>query len=282
MNYNEMWRSLTAVYDDSEAKAVVRMLLEERYGLSLADVLTGGIDSIDDIQKEQLGRDFIRLQQGEPVQHVLGYAFFSGHRFKVTPDTLIPRPETEELVNAVTKFGEHVTGYENTLYLLDIGTGSGCIAISLALEHPHWQVSACDISDEALAVARQNANDLNTKVSFFHADILAPNALDGSWNIIVSNPPYICEREKADMHDNVLQHEPHTALFVPDDDPLLFYRAIAHYAARSLHQNGMLFFEINPLYAAQTAVMMHKEGFTDIETVTDQFGRQRFVIGKKV
>ena len=304
MNYNELWHKLTALYDAGEAKAIVRMLLEERYGMSFADILGGALDAIDNEKQQQIMHDMDRLQQGEPIQHVLGYAWFYGRKFMVTPDVLVPRPETEELINLVKNNFSSLPPFPSEARLpvafplsskiLDIGTGSGCIAITLALEYPDWQVAACDISEKALEVARNNAETLGAKIDFIHADILQyslssllsfpltrlPVAFPPSsnkWDIIVSNPPYICEREKNDMHQNVLQHDPHLALFVPDDDPLLFYRAIAHYATNSLRKGGALFFEINPLYAADIAALLHQEGFRNIETHEDQYRKQRFV-----
>lgn len=294
MTYYELWRTLTPLYEDAEAKAIVRMLLEDSYELSYTDIVCSEFSGIN---IEQLQHDVSLLQQGVPVQHILGHAFFCGRRFNVNPNVLIPRPETEEIIELVkeavlnTQTSDITTKYSasslpfHTPTLLDIGTGSGCIAITLALELPCVSVSAMDISEEALTTARQNANSLGAEVDFFKADILntasayshSPLSADSKWDIIVSNPPYICHKEKDAMHVNVLNNEPHNALFVPDDNPLLFYRAIAHYAHSALNNGGLLFFEINSLYASETKDMLYIEHFRSVDTYNDRFGKPRFI-----
>lgn len=287
MTYTSLWHRLTGVYPATEAQAVVRMLLEELAGLSLADLYAGGIDRLDDAQRQQIERGMARLEDGEPVQYVLGRASFCGRSFAVAPGVLIPRPETEELCRLIMN-----THPSESLNILDIGTGSGCIAITLALEMPDAEVEAVDISPEALAIAEANAARLGAKVSFHQYDILSEESLHlgrgrgwvapstPKYDIIVSNPPYICERERADMERNVLDYEPHTALFVPDDDPLLFYRAIGQKALTMLAPGGILCFEINPLYCDQLIELLRSQCYGEVEAVSDSFGKRRFVTAK--
>ena len=287
MTYTSLWHRLTGVYPATEAQAVVRMLLEELAGLSLADLYAGGIDRLDDAQRQQIERGMARLEVGEPIQYVLGRASFCGRSFAVAPGVLIPRPETEELCRLIMN-----THPSESLNILDIGTGSGCIAITLALEMPDAEVEAVDISPEALAIAGANAARLGAKVSFHQYDILSedspPLGRGRGWvapsvpkyDIIVSNPPYICERERADMERNVLDYEPHTALFVPDDDPLLFYRTIGQKALTMLAPGGILCFEINPLYCEQLIELLRSQGYGEVEAVSDSFGKRRFVTAK--
>ena len=287
MTYTSLWHRLTGIYPATEAQAVVRMLLEELAGLSLADLYAGGIDRLDDAQRQQIERGMARLEEGEPIQYVLGRACFCGRSFAVAPGVLIPRPETEELCRLIMN-----THPSESLNILDIGTGSGCIAITLALEMPDAEVEAVDISPEALAIAEVNAARLGAKVSFHQYDILSedspPLGRGRGWvapstpkyDIIVSNPPYICERERADMERNVLDYEPHTALFVPDDDPLLFYRTIGQKALTMLAPGGILCFEINPLYCDQLIELLRSQGYCEVEAVSDSFGKRRFVTAK--
>ena len=271
MTYHEFWRPLTAVYDEGEARAVAQLVLEMRFGLTMADVLCGRLPS----SEEELRRIQQRLLAGEPVQYVLGEAEFGGRRFRVSPSVLIPRPETYELC----RFALPADAADWQGRVLDIGTGSGCIACTLAAELPQAEVTAWDISEGALAVARENAERAGVRVSFEQVDVLhlPSSAYDEKWDIIVSNPPYICEQEKATMERNVLEHEPHTALFVPDDDPLLFYRAISDYATETLNPDGELYFEINPLYHHDLVQLLHSYDFTLVVSQLDQFGKARFI-----
>ncbi len=261
------------------------------YGLTMTDIIGGAVETLDE---SRLNEQLRRLQAGEPVQYVLGRTFFCGHEFRVRPGVLIPRPETEELVGVacdrVARYGERSgrsdgEGSGRAVRILDIGTGSGCIAISLALAIPDAQVEAWDISDEALAIARENARRLGAKVTFKKEDILRKQIAPSFWRglgeavgeaVIISNPPYICEKERKDMEQRVLDHEPSLALFVPDDDPLLFYRAIAEYATRALTPKGLLLFEINPLYKDAMEEMLLSLHFHDIVFHEDQFGKIRF------
>ena len=282
MTYNELWRQLVQIYDEGEAKAIARMVYEERFGLTLSDIYLGRDTQLSADCQTELEEIAKRLMQGEPVQYVLGRADFCGRTFMVNKHVLIPRPETEELCQWIKS-----TQKEPSLLctLLDIGTGSGCIAITLAAEMPEAEVTAWDISAEALSVACENAKRTHVHVSFEQVDILhLPSSvihLTSAFDLIVSNPPYICNKERATMEANVLEHEPHTALFVPDDDPLLFYRAIAQYASTALKPGGWLYFEINPLYAEPLRDMLNMMLYHDIEIKEDQYGKQRMIRAKK-
>ena len=276
MNYQELWHRLSGVYDAGEAKALARMLYEVRYGLGLGDLLMGRDEGVPQDELEQLA---VRLEHQEPIQYVLGQADFCGRTFKVSPAVLIPRPETEELCQwVVEEVREQWRAAGEGLSVLDIGTGSGCIAVTLAAELAGARVTAWDISEEALLVARENALRNGVSVSFEHHDALhATTTAQPTTDLIVSNPPYICNRERTAMEANVLEHEPHTALFVPDDDPLLFYRAIARYGREALKQGGRLYFEINPLYATSLSEMLRRMSYHDIAIKADQYGKQRMI-----
>ena len=276
---------------------MTRMLLEDLFSLSFADVLCGATEHLSDADTLRLQQSVARLLDAEPLQYVTGTAFFCGHPFHVAPGVLIPRPETEWIVDTAVGIAT-----ASAPRILDIGTGSGCIAtsISLALADRHCHTEAWDISEDALRIATDNADRLGAEVKFRRRDALRleedfpaeenqggaevlsdTNAAAESWDIIVSNPPYICNREAADMHANVLRHEPHLALFVPDTDPLLFYRAIARYAMRSLRKGGWLLFECNTLYAHDTAQMAADMGFDTSVVEDDCFGKPRFVKAQK-
>lgn len=276
---------------------MTRMLLEDLFSLSFADILCGATEHLSDADTLRLQQSVARLLDTEPLQYVTGKAFFCGHPFHVAPGVLIPRPETEWIVDTAVGI---VTA--SAPRILDIGTGSGCIAtsISLALVDKHCYTEAWDISEDALRIAADNAERLGADVKFRRRDalrleedfpaeenqsgaevLIADNASSASWDVIVSNPPYICNREAADMHANVLRHEPHLALFVPDTDPLLFYRAIASYAMRSLRKGGWLLFECNTLYAHDTAQMASDMGFATSVVEDDCFGKPRFVKAQK-
>ena len=281
MTYNEMWRKLAQEYDEGEAKAVARMVYEVHYGLTLSDIYIGKDTQLSLDCQTELEEITKRLIEHEPVQYILGQADFCGRTFHVEPGILIPRPETEHLCRLITKHA--AIGFPNRT-ILDIGTGSGCIAITLALDIPNSQVTAWDISPIALRVAKGNAQRLGADVTFQEVDVLtAPGSpslwrgMGGGWDLIVSNPPYICNKERAEMEQNVLAHEPHTALFVPDDNPLLFYRAIAQYGQSALKTGGSLYFEINPLYANPLREMLSTMSYHDIDIKDDQFGKTRFI-----
>ena len=293
MTYDDIWRRLAGVYDQREARAVARMLVEEKFSLSFADIICGGVEALPDADKQWIEAAVKRLEQGEPIQYVLGWAWFGGLKFNVRSGVLIPRPETEWLVDNIC--AHPASSNDRPLRILDIGTGSGCIALSIKQRLPETYVEAWDISTEALSIAADNARSLGLDVVWRQQDALniTPNVLsttpnDNSvvpdsplWDVIVSNPPYICERERTDMARNVLEHEPSTALFVPDTDPLMFYRAITRYAVDSLNEGGRLLFECNTLYAGDTARMMADEGMTATQVYDDCFGKPRFAVGKR-
>ncbi len=279
--YGELWRRLTSIYGENEAKAIARRVFETRFGLSLADIYCGKADCMTESEAEELEFIASRLVKGEPVQYVLGTETFGGRDFKVDSGVLIPRPETEELCSAIAEEWRNrsvsTAAGKQPIDILDIGTGSGCIAVTLALNVENAAVTAWDISPQALAVARGNAQSHGASVAFEERDALHPPHDTERWDVIVSNPPYICQKEKAGMERNVLDHEPHLALFVPDDNPLLFYRAIAGYGTTALKHGGQLWFEVNAAYADDTAIMLTEAGYTEATILTDCFGQQRFV-----
>lgn len=299
MTYNQLWKRLTVIYNEREAQAIVRTVLDALFGMSLTDICLGKVTQLSADDTTRLEKIMQRLEKSEPVQYVLGAEWFAGRLFDVAPGVLIPRPETEDLVKwacdeakekekednskeergkeekEVSKKGEEAPHPS----ILDIGTGSGCIAITVALALPQARVTAWDISTDALAIAAGNAHRLGASVRFEHQDALSAPDDEERWDVIVSNPPYICDRERADMSDNVLSYEPELALFVPDNDPLLFYRAIARYASKALKPGGRLLFETNTAYAHEVAQVMANEGFTAIEVRNDCFGKPRMVKG---
>lgn len=348
MTYNQLWKRLTAIYNEREAQAIVRTVLDALFGMSLTDICLGKVTQLSADDTTRLEKIMQRLEKSEPVQYVLGAEWFAGRLFSVAPGVLIPRPETEDLVKwacdeakekekednskeergkeekEVSKKREALKKEEQPLSsplkeekeglrkgedapqkeeqllsslfknnkevskkgeevphpsILDIGTGSGCIAITVALALPQARVTAWDISTDALTIAAGNAHRLGASVRFEHQDALSAPDDEERWDVIVSNPPYICDRERADMSDNVLSYEPELALFVPDSAPLLFYRAIARYASKALKPGGRLLFETNTAYAHEVAQAMADEGFTAIEVRNDCFGKPRMVKG---
>lgn len=298
MTYNQLWKRLTAIYNEREAQAIVRTVLDALFGMSLTDICLGKVTQLSADDTTRLEKIMQRLEKSEPVQYVLGSGWFAGRLFDVAPGVLIPRPETEELVKWTCDEAKEKEKEDNSKEergkeekevskkgevphpsILDIGTGSGCIAITVALALPQARVTAWDISTDALAIAAGNAHRLGASVRFEHQDALSAPDDKERWDVIVSNPPYICDRERADMSDNVLSYEPELALFVPDSDPLLFYRAIARYASKALKPGGRLLFETNTAYAHEVAQTMANEGFTAIEVRNDCFGKPRMVKG---
>lgn len=320
--YQQLWQSLTPLYDAGEAQAIVRTVLDVKYGMTLTDIICGKVNEISADEEKKLEEIIIRLQKGEPVQYVLGEADFAGRPFHVEPGVLIPRPETAELCQWIEKdmieksivssedspedsSGNSPQATDDARLILDICTGSGCIAITLGLNIPNSEVTGWDISEDALRIAQGNVEMMKAgNVRIELQDALAlPKAAETDnekmkgnddkevvkpkgeaktpstqkWDLIVSNPPYICEKEKADMEKNVLEHEPSLALFVPDEDPLKFYRAIAEYASSALKSGGALYFEINPIYEKETREMLLKLDFKDIETKEDAFGKKRMM-----
>jgi len=279
MTYEMFWKPLAVLYPTGEAKAIAQMVLELRFGLSLTDIVCGGVETLP---HESLQTIQDRLLTGEPVQYVLGEAEFGGRRFQVAPGVLIPRPETFELCQwCLPDNPQQWCGH-----ILDIGTGSGCIACTLAALLPRAQVTAWDISDDALRIAAGNALHTRVRVTFEKTDILHLSAeqcrqSDATFDLIVSNPPYICEQERTSLARNVIAFEPSLALFVPDDDPLLFYRHIAHFAITALKPGGQLYFEINPLYQQPLVALLRQLGFSTTDTRQDQFRHNRFICACK-
>ena len=271
MTFKAFWQPLAAIYGENEARWIGREVFQLRYGLSQTALLMGEAEHISEAELKGLQQ---RLLEGEPVQYVVGETEFCGHRFHTAHGVLIPRPETEELCRWIVEEWKEESGKR----LLDIGTGSGCIACTLAAELKEAQVGAWDISADALRIARGNAERLGVSVNFELVDALQPpHPTPGSLDIIVSNPPYVCQQERADMERHVLDHEPPLALFVPDDDPLLFYRAIADYALQALRPGGRLYFELNCRFAHETADMLQQAGFSDVCIRKDQYGKDRFI-----
>ena len=294
---------LESVYPKDEALSLAWWIAEELSGLSRTQLQFGCKDTTFLANTQTI---IDRLLHFEPIQYIFGHTLWCGLDLKVTPATLIPRPETAELVEEIDRLRltEHrpsATDRAQTdhvsLRVLDVGTGSGCIAIALKKRHPEWQVTGIDISPEAIEVARENARRNNVDVEFFVADILGTKEENpfnflilterlfqfSTFNLIVSNPPYICNKEKKDMRPNVLDYEPHTALFVPDSDPLLFYRRIAELYARNpspVTRNPSqkhLFFEINEAYPAEVSAMLDELGYTDIQITKDIYGKPRII-----
>ena len=264
---------LLSVYPQREARALYMLVMEVAFGLTPTQVLTGKDKDLS-LDKQVLLQNIIdRLLRKEPVQYILGQADFCGHTFHVEPGVLIPRPETEELVNLISQQSP------TPCSVLDIGTGSGCIAVSLALKG--HQVTAFDVSFEALRIAKGNAQRLRADVDFRQEDILHPTHTQQQWDVIVSNPPYICQKEAAQMDSNVLDYEPHVALFVPDADPLLFYRTITQYALEHLKPNGRLYFEINQAHPNETASLITQMGFGQVEVHPDCYGKSRIISAHK-
>lgn len=256
-----------------EAQSIVRLILQDTFSISFTDICTGALQNMTDADRQQLYTMLERVGKGEPVQYVIGKTYFMNRPFIVQPGVLIPRPETEELCQMIID----ETRAEAHPSILDIGTGSGIIAVTLAKEL-QAHVTAWDVSPEALTIARKNSAALQANVNFIRQDALrCPKENTRKWNVIVSNPPYICQKEAEDMDHAVLDHEPHLALFVPDADPLIFYRSIAQYAIQTLKPTGKLYFEINPIYAEELKQMLKLLGFIRISVKNDQFGKQRMV-----
>lgn len=277
--YHHLLSLLTPRYGQGEARAIAMLVLERLFGFSRTMIYAGTARELTTDEAQHLAEVERRLSQGEPVQYVLGEASFLGRDFAVTPAVLIPRPETEELVGYVI---EAVQKQDGPLMILDGGTGSGCIAVSLALALPVAEVTAWDLSPEALAVAKGNARRHGAKVHFAQRDLLDSVAWEGtSWDVIVSNPPYIREAERAEMAPHVTHYEPGSALFVPDDDPLRFYRALAEAAVGgALRSGGLLAVEGHRDYIAAVADLFARHGLTEVRALRDAFGNLRFVMAR--
>ncbi len=269
--------ALNPLYDPREVESMTRVIMEDVLKWRPVDIVMRDSDQLPDFFPSRLDDIIARLQRHEPLQYILGKARFHGHNFTVTPAVLIPRPETEQLVDMII---DQNTGSD--LDVLDIGTGSGCIAISLARALKFAQVTATDVSTSALAVAQHNAQALGTRVRFVEHNILTSRAPIEAWDIIVSNPPYITMSEKNSMDRNVLDYEPAGALFVPDADPMLYYRAIAAYASQALKNGGRLYLEINRAMASLTTSTLHQAGLSNIQLYNDFNGNNRFVTATRI
>ena len=268
----ELRNILKANYDDRESAALARIACCDMLGQRPAGYALNEPVGTDEEGGRRLDDIVRRLTRFEPLQYIEGKARFRGRDFRVKPGVLIPRPETEELTELILK--ETAPGAR----LLDIGTGSGCIAVTLALETPGARVEAWDVSPEALAVARDNSERMGARVDFRLRDVWAEGEeTEGRFDVIVSNPPYVTESEQADMSPNVLLYEPSTALFVPDSDPLRFYRRIGLLGQRLLVPGGRLYFEINRAFGRETAGLLQEQGYTDIRIGKDLSGNDRFV-----
>ncbi|QTD37728.1 peptide chain release factor N(5)-glutamine methyltransferase [Polaribacter batillariae] len=289
---------LSTVYPDTEIEAFFSIIIEEKLNLQRIDTVLKPDFKIDDAIFTEIKTIIKRLKKEEPIQYILGKTAFYGLPFFVDENTLIPRPETEELVEWVLKECQALSiknQYKN-LSILDIGTGTGCIPISLAKNTKNTQISAIDISSEALKIAQKNAVLNKVNIDFFELDILEAKNLNnlfvraqsktqssnGKYDIIVSNPPYVRELEKVEIKNNVLENEPHLALFVDDKNPLIFYKKIANLAKEYLSKNGLLFFEINQHLGKETVEMLQNKGFKNIELKKDLFGNDRIITCKFV
>lgn len=271
-------RRIAPYCEEKEHRAVAELILKYVFKIELVNALILDIELTNE-QSIRLNQIVEDLSNGDSIQHALGMAEFGNYSFRITKNVLVPRPETYELVEWV------INEVPKNACILDIGTGSGCIAISLALALPDAQIYACDISKEALKIARRNADDLGVKVHFFECDILHKDAFKkmpcSLWDVIVSNPPYICQYEKQDMDAVVLDNDPHLALFVEDDKPLLFYDEIAQKGKPHLKENGLLYYEINRAFGAQTLNLLTSYDYNSLELRKDMYGNERFVRGRK-
>ena len=266
----QLRNGLAGVSEPEEVQAMIRVICEDVFNYDPVDVALRQEGELPDFAEQRVDEIIARLRRHEPLQYIVGTARFHGHRFKVTQATLIPRPETEQLVDIII---DENPGSD--LRVLDMGTGSGCIAISLARALKFAQVDAFDISRDALVVARENADSLKVKVRFFESDMLAPQP-EATYDIIVSNPPYICWSERESMDSNVKDYEPGQALFVPDNDPLLFYKAIIPYAAQSLERGGRLYLEINQRFGNEMKQLLEDNSFDEVRIIEDSYGKTRF------
>lgn len=283
---------LEKIYGSDEANALIMILLEHYFNIDRMKIAMDPELRLSESEMLTLHFAVKELLKNKPVQYIIGETEFCGMRFFVNENVLIPRPETEELVNklAVTpnsSFRPKRSGVEKSpthISILDIGTGSGCIAISLAKLLKDSAVTAVDVSEKALEVAKKNAEANEVSVTFIKDDILNPqnrDLLNGQFDIIVSNPPYVCESEKSEMRANVLDYEPSTALFVSDNDPLIFYRKILEFAQKALKPNGQIWFEINEKFGNETAELCHSEGFKNVEIIRDFRERERILRARR-
>ncbi|MEY4660594.1 MAG: peptide chain release factor N(5)-glutamine methyltransferase [Bacteroidota bacterium] len=282
--YHELRTELLGIYDLRESAGIADLVMEEITGWNRSLRIIHHHEDLSDAQQQRFVQCKAELMDGRPVQYVLGHAWFSGMSFKVDERVLIPRPETEELVELVKNIFRKKS--QDDLYpkrILDIGTGSGCIAIALKRYFQEWEVHAMDKSKQALELARFNASLLGTEIHFIEADIMEEALINNkpSYDIIVSNPPYIPEEDKSEMSPHVLEHEPHMALFTNNDDPIHFYKSIITFSLHHLYRGGMLFFETHASYAMQVAVCMENNEFEQVQILQDMQGKDRIVFGTR-
>ena len=272
--YYDLKNALLSLYDEGESAAIAHAIMEHITDADKLERLTEKDRPFTDAQQQQYTDTKELLLKATPVQYIVGKTWFMNREFMVNESVLIPRPETEELVDWVVK-----DNAGKSPAIIDIGTGSGCIAVSLKLDLPQSTVTACDISSGALLVARMNASNLNATVEVKHIDFLNPEQVDtlDKYDIIVSNPPYIPESEKATIHANVLNHEPHVALFVPTTDALLFYRIIAEFGKTHLNEGGLIYCELDRDYSMQAKELFEAMGYTDVEVRKDMAGNTRML-----
>lgn len=278
--FHRVVSEITLDENQDEIQAVAYMLIEYIYGLTKKDIMTEKVVILDQTKSEALATCIQRLNAQEPIQYIIGEGHFYGRNFKVNNAVLIPRPETEELILFVVNYLHR--GHLHTPLILDIGTGSGCIAITLAKEIKSSKVWATDVSEEALTVARENARLLHADVTFVQHDILASDVTFVRADVIISNPPYISIEEQHTMKQNVLGYEPHLALFAPGRDPLIFYRALATKSVALLHEGGMIAVEINERFGKEVAGLFASAGLKNIQIIPDISGKDRIVTAKKV
>ncbi|MBR8726449.1 peptide chain release factor N(5)-glutamine methyltransferase [Bacteroides pyogenes] len=269
-------QSLQEFYPPEELRALSMLICCDMLGMKALDIYMGKDIILSESKQRELENIVSRLRKNEPIQYIRGYAEFGGRSFRVAPSVLIPRPETAELVDLIVRENPQAAR------LLDIGTGSGCIAISLDKRLPEAAVDAWDVSEDALAVARANNKELKANVALKKIDVLSdaqtePECEVPVYDVIVSNPPYVTECEKQTMEPNVLEWEPEQALFVPDNDPLRFYRRIAALGRKMLLPEGKLYFEINRAYGRETALMLEGSGYGNVRVIKDMFGNDRMV-----
>ena len=280
MTYRDLYTRLETLYETREAQAIVRTILEIRFEMSYTDIVCGKVNELSADKEKELEEIMRRLENGEPLQYILGEAEFAGRTFHVEPGVLIPRPETAELCRLIVDDIKAIHKDTEPIVITDVGTGSGCIAITLSLELLNSKVRAYDISNKALEIAKKNAELLRADVDFEIQDALRlePKSVDDKFmHIIVSNPPYIAEKEKEEMCKNVLDYEPSLALFVSDEDPLIFYRSIAEYGVKNLKDGDRIYYEINPIYAQEMVELMVSLGYRDIKIANDLYGKQRML-----
>ncbi len=272
-------KELGEIYGEKEALSLLNILIDHFFGLSRTDQLLQKDFRLTETELLKIHFAVKELKKEKPVQYITGETEFYGMKIKVNPSVLIPRPETEELVDRIVK-GNRKRPFKR---ILDIGTGSGCIALALKKAFPEAQVTAIDVSNQALDTARANSKQNSLEVDFRLVDILDRDSGKKlpDFDVIVSNPPYVPEKEKALLKKNVIDHEPHTALFVGDEDPLLFYRAITKFAVEKLKENGQLWFEINENYGNDVAALLRDRGFRNVGVIKDLFGKERMAFGER-